>query len=487
MRSGLTIGLDVGTSSAKAVVFDSEDGVLARGSHGYPTQTPEAGVAEQDPQGWWSASCQAVRAALADADVRPHDISALAVSGQGAALVLLGSRLEPMRSALIHLDQRASEQAARLAETPAGQAIARANGQRAGSWNAAAKLCWVREHEPHTYAATKGITSAAGYVLTRLTGELVQSQSDAGISDLFDLGSRQWSPEVLAELGIEPGLLPSVAPAIGVAGATTPEAARQLGLRPGTTVVAGGEDTSSAALAAGVIECEDTYLSLGSAGVVGVAVARGRIREPRLLTFPHVREEIDLLSGSMTSAGSALDWWSRVTGAEPAQLLSEAATTAKGAGGLVCLPYLAGELHPVNDPHARGVLAGLSLASERAQLTRSIIEGAAAAVAHNLEVAVGAGARPGTLYATGGPTRSALWMQAVADATGRTVQVVDEHGAALGDAILAAAETESEVAALAAAHRRVRASYAADAGEHEAAACRRRKAAALYETTRSWR
>ncbi|HEY8455834.1 MAG TPA: FGGY family carbohydrate kinase [Actinopolymorphaceae bacterium] len=490
MRSGLTIGLDVGTGSAKAVVLDPGRDVLGRGSsETYPTTTPAPGRAEQDPLDWWRAAGEAVRKALAAAGLPggSRDVTAIAVSGQGAALVLVDGGLAPVGPALIHLDQRSSAEASELAEGPAGQAILRANGQRPGAWNVAAKLCWVRRNQPERVRAARGLTSAAGFVLAQLTGRLVQSASDAGISDLFDLTSRDWASDVLAALDIDPAFLPEVAPATAEVGGLTAEAQRELGLSGRVRVVAGGEDTSSAALAAGVVGRDGTYLSLGSAGVVGVAVERGSVREPRLLTFPHVRDDVDLLSGSMTSAGSALSWWAEITGREPADLLAEAEHTQPGAGGVVFLPYLAGELHPIADPDARGVFTGLSFASGRAELTRAIIEGSATAIAHNLDVAVAAGARPGGLSATGGPTRSAVWMRAVAAATNRVVEVVDTQGAPLGDAMLAAGESDDEVAELVAAHRRVQARYEPDEREAEAARERRQQATELYHAVRALR
>jgi xylulokinase len=325
-------------------------------------------------------------------------------------------------------------------------------------------------------------------VLQRLTGRAVQSVSDAGISDLFDLARRDWSPQLRDELGLADGLLPEVAAATEVVGQLGDEAARATGLSPAVRVLAGGEDTSSAALAAGVVGAGDAYLSLGTAGVVGVVVDGGDTDEPRLLSFPHVREDLDLLSGSMSAAGAALSWWADVTGRDPAALLAEAQSLPAAPDREVAfLPYLAGELHPVNDPDARGIFCGLSLASSRADLTRAIVEGSAAAVAHNLDVAAAAGAPAQLLCATGGPAQSALWMQAVADATGLPVEVVDGDGdgAAVGDAIIAASRDDDELGRIAQAQRRVVRRHEPDPGEAPLARERRATTARLYAASRS--
>lgn len=486
MSGACTIGVDVGTGSAKAALLDPARGVLGRGSASYAVATPRPGWAEQDPGGWWDGAVAAIRAAVADAGVAATAVEALAVSGQGAALVLLDADGAPVRDALIHLDQRAAAQARELDGGRFGAGVRRASGNVVAAWNVSAKVAWLRAHEPERLASASTLTSAAGFLLRRLCGRPVQSVSDAGVSDLFDLGRRDWSAELRDELGLAAGLLPEVVPATQEVGRLSEEAARATGLPRTVRVVAGGEDTSSAALAAGVAAVGDAYLSLGTAGVVGVVVGGGATDEPRLLSFPHVRDDLDLLSGSMSAAGAALSWWAEVTGRPPEGLLEEAqAAPAAPDREVAFLPYLAGELHPVNDPAARGLFCGLSLASTRTDLTRAIVEGSAAAVAHNLEVAAAAGATARLLRATGGPARSALWMQAVADATGLPVEVVEGDGAAVGDALIAASRDDDALGRLAQSHRRVVRRHEPDARETSRADERRALTARLYAAARS--
>ncbi|MGH9454607.1 MAG: xylulokinase, partial [Terriglobia bacterium] len=172
--------------------------------------------------------------------------------------------------------------------------------------------------------------------------------------------------------------------------------------------------------------------------------------DPRLLAFPHVVSNLTLLGGSMVGGGNAMEWIGRVvrplhgeavhlSPENLATLTREAADTPAGAGGVVFLPYLAGELQPINDGFARGVFFGLSLSTRRGGLVRAVMEGAAFAIRHNLEVARTLGTGPKRLVAVGGPMRNELWCQIIADVTGLPVQVMEEHGGApLGDAILAA-------------------------------------------------
>jgi gluconokinase len=192
VRGGPVVGIDVGTSASKAVVFDPAAGVRGTGSAPHPVRVPRPGLAEQDPADWYASACAAIRAALDDAGTR--EVNAIAVSGQGAALVALGGDGEPLRPALIHLDQRAAGEADALRQGTVGHRVRAGWGGEVSAWNAAAKLAWLRGHEPQVARRAAVITSTSGYLLHRLTGEAWQSHSDAGVSDLFDLASRQWSP-----------------------------------------------------------------------------------------------------------------------------------------------------------------------------------------------------------------------------------------------------------------------------------------------------
>ncbi|MGN9914205.1 xylulokinase [Phytohabitans sp. LJ34] len=486
MRAGPVLGIDVGTSSTKAVVFDPDAGVLGSGAGAHPVDTPSPGRAEQDPEDWYRSVCLAARSALAVAGVSGDAVTALAVSGQGAALVALDEAGKPLRPAMIHLDQRAHAEAAALLDSDAGRELARAHGAAVGAWNTAAKISWLRRHEPSTAAAAT-YTSTSGFVLRRLTGQSWQSHSDAGISDLYDVPGRRWSAPVLDALGVAARRLPALAAAIGALGPLTPAAAEDLGLSSRCVVVAGGEDTSSAALAAGVTGPARGFLSMGSAAVLGVALRRGSGGSTALLRFPHVLDDLDLLSGSTATVGAALAWLGELLDRTPQELLDLAGAAPAGAGGVDFVPHLAGSLHPVDDPAARGAFTGLSLATSPGALARAVVEGTAAAIGDNLAAARDAGADPGELAAVGGPTRSPLWCQAVADATGLPVAVCGPDGAPLGDALLAVAESDAEVAELAARHVHTRRRYEPSPGAHALSQQRRARLHRVYTATREGR
>lgn len=485
MRSGLTVGIDVGTGSAKVVVFDPENGVLGRGRAGYDTHRPHDGWAEQAPDDWWTAASHATRAALDDAGRTGADVSSLSFSAMGGATVFVDHAGRPLRPALINLDRRAAAEHANLRAGLFAAAVTAASGNDVGAWNVGAKTAWLRAHEPEQFARTRLITSPAGYLLLRSTGRAVQSVSDAGIFDLFDLHTRDWSSTACDALGITSNRLPEVVGSVDRVGQLRADVADELGLTGHCTVVAGAEDTAAAALAAGALGPAVGFVSLGTAGVVGVVTTSITDPQPNVLRFPHVTAGQDLLAGSMSTAGAAMQWLSTITGTDVPTLLRLAEAVPAGAGGVVFLPYLAGELHPVNDPHARAIFAGLSIDTTPAHLARAVMEGSADAIAHNLEVIADVTDVPEVLRATGRPTESPAWRQSIADATGLHVESVSSDGAPLGGAIIAAAASEADLRELATEHVTVRHS-AGPVSDHVDAAWRRRKVThALYRVSKA--
>lgn len=446
----LLLGLDVGTTSAKGVLLEADGRVVASaGSAPYPTRWLHPGWAEQDPGDWWMAVCDVIRQ-LCAAGERRERIAGIAVSGQGCACTLVDPGGAVLRPAIIWMDTRAAVETVTIAERW-GAELLELNGNAAGAYNVEPKLLWLREHEPETMARAAHTLTTTAYVTFRLTGRAVMNRADGGILFAYDARTGDWANSLLGEMGLRPELYPPIFDTTEVVGEVTGAAVRETGLPAGIPVVAGGEDTPAAALAVGVGAPGDAFLSLGTAAVVGVCLpAGGSLHEPRLLTYPHVLPGLTITSGSMSSAGAAVEWLLRelgpAYGVEPstgrrdfAGLNAAIETSPPGAGGVIFLPYLSGELHPILDPSARGVFFGLSVATTRADLARAVVEGSTMAIRHNLTVAEQAGATVEHLLATGGPTRSVPWRQIIADVTGHRLSAVTSGGAPVGDALLAGA------------------------------------------------
>jgi xylulokinase len=436
---GLLLGIDVGTTNVKAALATPVGQVVAEAQVAHRTARPRPGWAEQDPADWWRGVITATRAALGQLDERSH-IAGIAVSGQGCAVTLVDTKGAVIRPAIIGMDSRSEPQCAELRER-CGEAILQRNGKQPAPYNAEPKLLWLMRNEPTSLAAAQHSLTTTAYITWRLTNAAVMNISDASLLFAFDQAAGAWSDELIASFGLPRHLYPPLAACHEVVGQLTPQAAEALGLPPGIPVVAGGEDTSSAGLAIGVARPGQALLSLGTAETI-FAVAGRALTHPNLLAFQHVLSGQTLLGGSMVAVGAALSWCRELLGPELSyeDLSDLAARSAPGADGLVFLPYLSGELQPINDGYARGVLFGLSLSSGRAQVVRAVMEGAAYAIAHNLAVLADVGVPVDEIRAVGGPARSSLWCQVIADISGRQLAVLaQDAGAPLGNALLAGA------------------------------------------------
>ena len=438
------VTVDQGTSSTKTALWDARGVPLAEATAAYRLERPDAVRAEIDPERWWDALCGTVSEVLTASGVPSGEIAAVAVDGIGWTLVPVDEAFHPLTPAMTWLDRRAEAEAAALR---AGPAAARMIDLVANPLDAAyitPKLAWLRTHEPAIHETTRWFLTASGFLTARLTGEATCDLTQAYGFHCFDIRRERWDEPSAATLGIPLDRLPPLREARAIAGGVREAAAARTGLAPGTPVLVGGLDAAVGALGGGVTRPGQTQDQGGQAGGFGMSVPEVLV-EPRLIFSHHVLRGQYLLQAG-TVGGGGLDWFRQVLGREDAtfaSLSAEAATAAAGSGGVVFLPYLAGERTPIWSTAARGVFLGLSYATTRAEMLRSIMEGCAFAVLDNLRVAEATGVRVTEWLATGGAARSSLWNQIKADVTGRPVVVArrsdgGEGGNGLGLFALAA-------------------------------------------------
>lgn len=437
--TSLLLGIDVGTTNVKALLATPTGEVIAQASESYPLLTPRPGWVEQDPEDWWRATAQVASRAVHQAAVEPAQVTAIGISGQGCAATLIDRQGRPIRPGIIWMDAR-SEAQCELMRQRAAERILAINGKQPAPYNFDPKLIWLQEHEPDNMRRAWRSLTTTGYINFRLTGEPVMNVSDASIPFAFDQERCDWSEELIEAFGIPRQLYPRVAPCQAVIGQLTFEAANAMSLKSGIPVIAGGEDTSSAGLSVGVTKPGQAMLSLGTGGSIYIAQDKP-LAHPQLLTFAHVLERQWFVGGTIVAFGASLAWCRDLLGqADYDRMTQRAAESEPGANGLLFLPYLSGELQPINDGHARGVFFGLSLNTGQPQLIRAVMEGVAFSMAHNIQVAQEVGAQINELRGVGGPTRSPLWCQIIADITNQPLTVLkDNPGAPLGDIFLAAA------------------------------------------------
>ncbi|MCV0403129.1 MAG: xylulokinase [Chloroflexi bacterium] len=438
----LVLGIDVSTTATKALLVDTEGTPRGSGTMSYDYAVPRPQWSEQEPALWWDAACGAIRAALDDAGVSGADVAAVGLSGQMHGAVLLDESDEPVRPAILWNDQRTGAECDAIREAVGAARLIELTGNDALTGFTAPKLLWVRAHEPERWRRVAHLLLPKDYVRLRLTGEHAVDKADGAGTLLFDLAARDWSPEVLEALDLDPGILPSTAEGPEATGTITASAAAATGLRAGTPVVAGGGDQAANAVGVGATDPGVVALSLGTSGVV-FAATDAPIVEPRgrVHAFCHAVPDRWHLMSVMLSAAGSLRWFrdALAPGRSFEELVAEAAGAPPGSDGLWFLPYLTGERSPHPDPDARGAFIGLTVGHGRAHMARAVLEGVAYGLRDGLDLMIAAGMpRPAQIRASGGGLASELWQQILADVLDvELTAVATTEGAAHGAALLA--------------------------------------------------
>ncbi len=427
------LGLDLGTSSAKAVVIDTSGNLLSQASAGYTVTSAQAGYAESEPAHWWAAVTACAREAVHAAGTRP---SAIGLSGQMHGLVLASRDGEPLRPALLWADSRATG-ALRAYRLLGARALARlANPLAPGMTGPLLK--WVADHEPRTYSEACWALQPKDWIRARLTSEFHAEPSDASASLLYDVPGDRWDLEVVSALGLEAGLLGPLLPSAGSpAGCLTADAATEMGLPPGIPVAAGAADTAAAALGSG-IGSDDIQLTVGTgAQVIRPLTAPVSRAAAGINLYRSATPDGWYQMGATVSAGLSLNWVREIMNAGWAELYASADHRGR-AHDPIFVPHLSGERTPYCDPALRGSWTALSLAGDRTSLLRSALEGTAFAIRDAL-YALLADHRPLHLRLAGGGTLAAGWRQMLADVLELPLHAVDVPAASgRGAALLGA-------------------------------------------------
>ncbi|HEX8940721.1 MAG TPA: FGGY family carbohydrate kinase [Candidatus Limnocylindrales bacterium] len=449
---GLLLGLDAGTTSLKAGLYDESGAARAVAVEEYRLLTPSPDRVELDPARYWEAAGTAVRQAMATSGAGPADVTAMAVSSQGETLVAVAADGRPLGPAIVWLDNRADDEAAELAARFDPSEVYERTGVPAvvPTWPAC-KLLWLRRHEPERFGAAARFLLVEDLLLHRLTGRFVTEGGVQSTSLLYDIRRDAWWPAMLEAVGLEPERLPELARPGSVVGRLSGRAAAELGLAAGIPVVAGGMDQGAGAVGVGNVGSGLVSESTGGALTLQASVPRPD-GDPSRQTpvYVHSAPEGYLYCPVCPTGGMALTWFrdrfgedlvarSRAEGRSAYDLLTElAAAVPPGSDGLVMLPHLSGAFSPEYEPRARGVFFGFTLGHERGHFVRAVLEAVAFMLRRNLELLTVAGAEAVEIRSHGGGARSPLWNQVKADVCGLPVVTLEGADAAvLGDAMLA--------------------------------------------------
>ncbi|MFQ5835580.1 MAG: xylulokinase, partial [bacterium] len=443
------LGIDLGTSSVKVILVSERGEIVGNSSQEYPTYSPSPGWAEQDPEEWWESTVKAVGKTVHQSHIKPSQIKAVGLSGQTHGTVLVGKSLLPLRKAIIWMDQRSIAQTRWLQER-IGNRLSRITGLPIATGFTAPSLLWIRENEPDIWQKIHQFLLPKDYIRLKLTGNLASDVTDAGGTLLLDTVKRKWSSEILQKLEIPASFAPPLYESCQISGKITKNSAKEISLKEGTPVCAGGADQIMGAVGNGIVELGTTACSIGTGGLVVTSLDHPQLAPNKgLHTIPHAIPEKWILMGAILSGGSSLNWFykqvlsrteKKFEGENSYQsLFREVSPSPAASKGLIFLPYLKGERTPYLDPQARGAFVGLSFQHDQRDLTRAIMEGVVFALRQSLEKFKELGIEISSVTTWGGGAKNKLWRQIQADIFNLPILISPtQEGSAYGAAVTAA-------------------------------------------------
>ena len=442
MIRDLVIGLDSSTQSTKAIAWNRAGEAVAEGRAPIAMELPAAGEVEQRPEDWWDSARTALRQLTGRID--PARVAGLAISCQRDTVAFLDAAGEPVRPAMVWLDQRARDEVAPFSQRIGVERLHRITGKPPDVTPTAYRLAWMRRHAAADLDRTALITDVHAYLALRLTGRAVASWTSADPFGVVDLEARAWSVPILAALGLAPERFPALVPPGTRIGPIT-EAA-ELGLPAATPLFAAGGDGQCAGLGVDAVRPGVVYLNLGTAIITGSWSATPAIgRDWRTVTSP--TGEGYFLEGSQRAGTFLVDWFvERFAGGRDrpgAEILAEleaaAAALPVGAEGVTVCPYLAGCMNPHWDPAASASISGLAPIHGTAHVFRAVLEALTVESVRTIEAFAASGLAPARIVAVGGGAQNRLWIRMLADASGIPVAISRSlEAASLGAAISAA-------------------------------------------------
>jgi xylulokinase len=430
------LGIDLGTSSVKALLIDDDQQVVDSASAAVELSRPHHGWSEQDPADWIKATSNAFSDLQRDHAAEMAAVRGIGLSGHMHGATLLDADDKVLRPCIMWNDVRSFREAAELDADPRFRAI---TGNIVFPGFTAPKLVWVRNNEPEIFAKVRKVLLPKDYLRLWLTGEHISEMSDAAGTSWLDTGARAWSVDLLAATELSRDAMPALVEGSEPGGHLRADIADRFGLTAGITVAGGAGDNAAAAIGMGTIHDGAAFASLGTSGVL-FAANKAYLPNPEsaVHAFCHALPNTWHQMGVILAATDSLNWYAKLVGADPAELTDALGETLEGPSGVIFLPYLGGERTPHNDAAIRGVFAGMGHESDMATLTRSVLEGVSFAFRDCLEALREAGTTLERVTAVGGGSRSNYWLKLMATVLGMPVEVSadGDFGAAFGAARL---------------------------------------------------
>ena len=449
------IGVDIGTQGTKAVLINKDGKLIAHSYEGYEVETPNPSWAQQWPDVWEEATIATIKSVVEKSNINKIDVKGIAISSlYGGSGVPVDENIEPVHPCLIWMDRRAETEVDWVKENIDLDKLFKITGNYVNSYFGFTKILWIKNNEPDIWDKIKYFVPPANYIVHSLTGELAVDLSSAGnIGGVFDLEKREWSKEMLNDLGIPYEFMPErLVECTEEVGTLKSEIARETGLSTDLPVFAGGVDAPVATLGAGAFVEGNHVAMTGTSMCWGFVTEKPNLSK-ELVSMPHAIESSEKIYtfGGSSTAGAVVRWFKDELAKlensladeleiSPYSLLElKAKDIPAGSEGLIVLPYFMGERSPIWDSNARGTIVGLSLYHKQEHLYKAFMEGVAYALRHNIELVSGTDAAlDDSIILVGGVSKSLVWPEIFADVTGRPVKIIkDDVEAPLGDALLA--------------------------------------------------
>jgi len=442
------LGLDIGTTGCKAIIFSEAGTILGRAYREYPLIQPQPGWIELDPALVWSRVEDSIREAVALAG-SGDPVVALAASVQGEAVCPVDDAGTPLANSIVTFDNRTLQQAEQLRSSLGSSRIYDISGQPLHPMGTVNKIAWWKQNRPQLYQQAHKFLCFGDFALSQLGVPPVMDMSMAARTMAYDIQQKRWSPDVLGALDLDEGKLPAVSPSGTAVGTLPDETCERLGLPRGVLAVVGGHDQPCGALGAGAVAPGRAMYAIGTVECVtpSLGAFTRKLGERGFPCYPHVVSGQYVTLGFNFGGGSILRWYrDNFAQAE----MAEAQASGRDVydvildpldadpGRLMMLPHFAGTGTPWLDPSSKGAFVGLTLATTREDVLKAILEGTTYEIALNVQEMQAAGVSLGELRAIGGGAKSTKWLQIKANILGIPLARLSiSEAACLGAALLA--------------------------------------------------
>lgn len=446
------MGIDTGTNSSKGVLINSHGEIIAEYTTEHAMTNPAPGHYEHDAdKDWWGDFCIISNALIKNANISPSDIKAVGASALGADCLPVDEQCRPLRKAILYgIDARATDEMEQLTQMYGEEQIRNWYGRPLCSSDVMPKILWIKNKEPEVYEKTHKFLTGSSFITAKLTGNYVVDRflSLASFNPLY-FNDGTPNPETCKPI-CRPDQLAEVKEANDIAGYVTKKASQETGLAVGTPVIVGTDDSGAEAISTGVVAPGKMMIQFGSS-IYMILGTKELVDDERLWREEFIVPGLCDISAGTNAAGSLTKWYRDHIFSDCVKLETEngidayqtmmdgVADIPLGSDGLITLPYFAGERTPINDPLAKGILFGLSLSHTRQHMYRSALESVAYSVNQQLNIMLSHDVPIDQIFAVGGGVKNELWMQIVADVTGKEISTPKiTVGASFGDALMAA-------------------------------------------------